>query len=302
MTENNINKITIIGPGRLGSILACELSQAGYDIVAIAGGSEAQKRDALCAHCGAESLGDIPAAAIKADLVFLTVPDAQIEPVCELIANAGAFRAGQTVVHTSGALVSDALEAARRQGAQIASAHPLQTFAACEPGNHNKNIFKGAFWFIEGDQSAVSLLSDVARKLGSEPCEIDQAKKALYHAAAVVTSNCMTALVDISRELYMSVGMTSKDALKALAPLAKASLDNALKLGPADALTGPVSRGDIETIKKHLRAMTDQSKSANSVYRSLGVATVNLALRAGRLDEQTAREFTNLLTAWENQL
>ena len=289
-------KISVIGPGRVGSAIAIGLNQAGYDVVTIAGSSDAQKRDDLAQRVCAEGVYCPIEASIRANVIFLTVADSAIQSVCEQISEAGGFNENSVVVHCSGALGSHALHAAEKKGAKIISAHPLQTFA--DPKTASASL-PGTYWFLEGLTSAQEIIKPVIESLGGNVVVISADHKPLYHAAAVVTSNCLTALIDVATRLYQAVGMSEEDARQAFAPLAKVSLENALEKGATKALTGPVSRGDISTIQKHLDVLKSQPVLSQEVYKTLGKVTAQIALRDNRINKSVEHEILNLLSARE---
>jgi len=291
--------ISIIGCGKVGSAIAQLSAGAGRKPVALASRSGA----------GAQALGelidapdavcDIPQAAGAAQIILLTVSDDAIEALCDQLAAAGAFAAGSIVAHCSGALGSDILSTARdRCGCRIASMHPLATFPSAEAAIEK---FAGAYCFCEGDESAVEEIMTLARDIGARPMSIRPESKVLYHAAAVMACNYLTALLDASAALCAAAGIDRQTALKAMAPLAEATLGNVARLGPAEALTGPIARGDAKTVARHMDALAECDADLREFYRIAGKWALQLATTRGDRDAAVDAAVARLLDAPRRQ-
>jgi len=285
--------IAIIGPGKVGQTLGVLAARAGWRVAAVAGRA---RRRALAA---AEAIGpDVRActplqAARAAGLVLLTVPDAAIRPLCEQLAARKAFRRGTVVAHCSGALSSDELAAARdRCGCSAGSMHPLQTFPTVEAAEAR---LPGATCFLEGDAPAVEALSALAGAVGCQAVRMQTGEKALYHAAAVLACNYVTALLDAASAAAEAAGVGRGAYLAAAEPMVRATVDNLFALGPAAALTGPVARGDAETVARHLAALMPLPPALEALYRAAGRWTVDLARKKGTIDDTTADALRKLL-------
>ena len=220
--------LAIIGPGVVGTAIARVACRVGYRIIALAGGSNPDRSRELAHAVGGATVCGTAEAAAAGQLVLLTVKDAAIELLCRQLASAGALNGRQTVAHCSGALPADVLDPARQAGCAVGSIHPLQTFPDVEsaiariPGTH---------WFIEGDPAARSPLEDLARAMGGYPQTLSAGKKTLYHAAAVFSANYLTTLLDIALELYGRAGIERDQARQAMAPIVRATVENALEHG-----------------------------------------------------------------------
>ena len=150
-------------------------------------------------------------------------------------------------------------------------------------------------FFIEGDEAAVVVLEQLARDVGGLPIRIAPAAKTLYHAAAVTACNYLAALMDAATTLMTQAGLARKEALAALQPIVRATLDNVFNLGPADALTGPIARGDAQIVRRHIEALKASPTALENLYRALGLWTVQLAMTKGTLDAPTAEAMKKLL-------
>ncbi|MFB3894623.1 MAG: Rossmann-like and DUF2520 domain-containing protein, partial [Phycisphaerae bacterium] len=232
-------------------------------------------------------------------IVLLTVTDSAIEPLCRELAGRGAFARGSIVAHCCGALSSEVLRPARELcGCAVASMHPLQTFPTARAA---VDAMPGTYFFIEGDRAALGPLEKLARAIGGRPCRIGGTprQKALYHAAGCMASNYLVALADAVLAVAKEAGIGEKAAWPAMLPLVEATLRNITALGPAGALTGPIARGDAQTVARHLDALARVraagKKGLDKLYRAMGQWTVGLALRKGGIGRRIARELETIL-------
>ncbi len=289
--------VAIIGAGRVGSSIGFLLKQAGYPIAAVTARSTASAEKAAAVVSGAEPLTDVVKAASRADIVLITTPDRAIKEVCDTIAAGGGFKRGSLVAHTSGAHTLDLLEAALTRGAKRAVIHPLQSVPSAEQGIRT---LPGSYFRIEADSEALATARSIVGALGGIELEMpkwssDQDSAALYHAGAVAVSNYFVALVDYGLKFYEALGADRKEALKAVLPLIKGTLHNMETLGVPGALTGPIMRGDGETVKRHLDAMERRTPELMRLYRELAIQTVRSAKDKGSITAQTAEELLRLL-------
>jgi predicted short-subunit dehydrogenase-like oxidoreductase (DUF2520 family) len=265
-------EVSIIGAGRLGTTLALALDAAGYRIRSlVARHAQSARRaaallDAETTALAARQIGLLP----QADLVLITTPDDQIADVTAKLAGLNYDRA-PTVLHTSGALSSAVLSPLRSKGWSTGSVHPLISVS------DTKTSIDGAFWCVEGDPRAVRLAKTIVRDLGGTSFSINSAEKPLYHAAAVMTAGHVTALFDVALEMLVACGLTRKTARQILQPLLASTVHNLETKDPAAALTGTFSRGDVETVKRHLAALKDHKLAeALELYCKLGRRSIKL--------------------------
>jgi predicted short-subunit dehydrogenase-like oxidoreductase (DUF2520 family) len=240
---------------------------------------------------------DIVRAASSADIVFLATPDGAIRSACEAIASGGGFRPGTLVVHTSGAHTASLLDAATTAGALRAVIHPLQSVPSRERGVLN---IPGSFVRVEADPGAEQAVRELVAALGCAELLLpgwrsDGDSAALYHAGAVAVSNFFVALVDHGLRYYQALGADRAAALKAVLPLIKGTLANVEAVGVPDALTGPISRGDGETVRGHLDALARRAPELLTLYRELARHTVAVARDKGSITAQAAAELLGLL-------
>ncbi len=280
----------IVGPGRVGTALAMLLAGAGYDFAGAAGRSLGSAQTA-CKLIGAgvatTNAADVAAAA---ELVLITTPDDAIGTVCAELAPH--LPQGAVVAHCSGALPSSFLSPARAAGSHVGSLHPLQTLPTVEQA---VELLPGSYCCIEGDPEAVDVLEGVARAIGARPLVIATESKALYHAAAVMACNYLVTLQDAAVQLGTAAGLDGEEFLRALMPLVRGTVHNLEQVGLPNALTGPIERGDVETVRRHLDAIDRDAPEALPLYKLLGRNTVDLAARKGTIDGKTAKRLLELL-------
>ncbi|MBI4312694.1 MAG: DUF2520 domain-containing protein [Chloroflexi bacterium] len=281
-------KIGFIGAGRVGTALAVGLARAGYQVAAVASRSGASAR-ALAARIPGCRAFERPADLVAAcGIIFLAVPDDAIAEVAAELP----WRAGQAAVHCSGALSSEALDGARRRGASVGCFHPLQTFASIEGGEAK---LAGSAFAIEGEGWLRQWLEEAALTLGGFPVFIRAQDRPLYHASAVMACGYIATLVDSACGLWEAMGLSREDALRALLPLVRGTVDNLAEHGPRLGATGPIMRGDAGTVHRHLEALVERAPEALGLYREAGLAMVSLAQARGTISGAQAEELRKLL-------
>jgi len=271
MDDSTLRRFALVGPGRAGRAVAARLVAVASRCTAVAGRTPASASARAAAAHLAAPVTELADAGRDADLVVIATPDAAIEAAAAALAPG--LRPGTLVVHLAGARGVDALEplASRRRDVTVAALHPLQTLTGFEDGD----ALVGAWAAVAGPPAVHAL----ARRLGLRPRAVPDAARPAYHAAAVVASNHLVALLGQVERLAARAGVP----FAAYAPLVQASVDHAFAVGPAAALTGPVARGDVATVARHLDALDDDEQPA---YRAMADAARRLAGR----DEPALRE------------
>ena len=281
-------KLGFIGAGTVGTALATRLGGKGYPVVAVYSRSHAsaerlaQAVDGCRIHDKAQDLAD------AADLVFITTPD----DVIPAVASALEWRAGQSVVHCSGADSTASLEPARKMGARVGVIHPLQTFAGVAQAIEN---IPGSTFALEAEEPLLSTLKEMATDLEGHWIVLQASDKVLYHAAAVIACNYMVTLVKLATDLWQTFDVSTREATQALLPLLRGTIHNLDTVGIPNCLTGPIARGDAGTVKKHIDALEKSAPAVLSTYRELGLQTIPVALAKGKIDQQQAGELQALL-------
>ena len=276
-----------VGAGRAGSALAVGLAEVGVKVVAVYSRTAARARNLADRLPNCLAVESAQQASELAQLVFLTVPDGEIRGVAEGVR----WRKGQAVVHCSGAVGPEALAAAAKSGAWTGAFHPLQTFARADaPAS-----LVGCAVAIEAEEPLRTQLLELARALGGLPLELPSGARALYHASASLASNGLVALLAATADLWATFGLDRAAALAALLPLVQSTLDNVAALGPVEALTGPLARGDAGTVRQHQEALRERAPDMIGLYRELGRWTLALALEKKTIAPALAYELRELL-------
>ena len=279
------SEVSIIGTGRLGTTLALALSESGYSIKSLvarrvqSARKAARLLDADVQVLAAKQLR----ALIDADLFLITVPDDQIALVARELSEINADQS-RVALHTSGALSSEVLAPLRDRGWHIGSIHPLMSVSAV----HDASL-RGAYWSVEGDRSAVRLGKEIVKDLGGKSFSIRTEDKPLYHAAAVMVSGNVVALFDVALEMLGECGLDRKTARAVLLPLIASTVRSLQTKTPEESLTGTFSRGDVETVKRHLAVM--RNSEIKNLYRKLGERSLRLA----DLDKNLERRIKKVL-------
>jgi len=282
-------KTGFIGAGTTGTALALRLSQKEWPVVAVS------SRTLSSAHKLARRVSDCQAyhtaqeVADVAEMVFITTSDDVIAQVCSEVQ----WHKKQIVLHCSGAHSIDILGPAKKLGAAVGSFHPLQTFADVDQAIAN---LPGSTFALEAEEPLLSTLKELTRLLNGNWVELRPGDKVLYHAAAVFACNYLVTLVKLAQDLWKDFGVSPKEATRALLPLLRGTLNNIDNIGLPNCLTGPVARGDLGTIEKHLRALDARSPSLLTTYKELGLQTIPIALAKGKVNEQKAEEMRALLS------
>jgi predicted short-subunit dehydrogenase-like oxidoreductase (DUF2520 family) len=258
-----VHTVGIIGAGRVGSIMAAALADAGYSIVGIA----------------SRSGGATPAYLAAADLLLLAVPDDALATLVESLP----IRPGQIVAHTSGAHGVAVLAPAVARGAHPLALHPAMTFAG-GPADLDR-LRKGISFGLTAPADVRPAAEALVRDLGGTPEWIPEERRALYHAALAHGANHLVTLVNDALDRLREAGVAQPE--RVLDPLLHAALDNTLRLGDA-ALTGPVARGDAGTVRGHVAVLTETAPEAAPAYLALARRTAARALAAGRLSPAEA--------------
>jgi len=270
-----MRSLTVIGGGHVGRVLGRLLhTRAGFKVNQVVGRSADSARDAA-AFIGAGHALNHYGALTSADVYMLTVPDDQIARACTMLAAAVPLR-GSVVFHCSGALASDKLQPARAAGAHVASVHPIRSFADMEAV---AAAFDGTFCGVEGDAQALTVLQPALAAIGARVVPIDASAKTVYHAAAVFASNYLVTVLDAALRAYQAAGIPEDVARELARPLAMESMANVFRLGAAPALSGPIARGDMATVKRQQDAVAAWDAATGQLYEALVPPTVALAAR-----------------------
>ncbi len=280
-----MKSIAIVGLGRVGSALAILLWRQGFCDLRVCDHNP-EKIDALSGWIDASiTICSTPAeAVVGADLVLLASQDRYIAEIALDLAKSCSAKdlAGLYVAHLSGSLTSEVLQPLVLKEAIAFSLHPLQSVADVEGG---VQVLAGSYFSFEGAEQAFSLAETLVSALHGKLVRLAAADKALYHAAAVVSSNFFIALEEMAITMMSGIGVDADTARRMLLPLIRGSFENLERVSPVEALTGPIVRGDDQTVAVHLRALQDKFPGYISAYRLLAGLNVDLAKQKGKISD-----------------
>ena len=302
-------RIGIVGPGRLGQALGHLLYKLGQPVMAVAGrdlpgkpGGDLSRTSSAARFIGsnvrAVQISEIPTLCSH---ILITVPDDALPSVARSLAEslAGVPETVTAALHTSGARGPEALAPLQDRGISCGTLHPLQTIANPEQGAAD---LPGSYFGITAEAEALGWAREICRLLHGHPLTIPAERRPFYHAAAVMASNYIMAMIDAAVILFEQCGVSREDALPALAPMIRSSVANTLASGPERALTGPIERGDARTVESHLRALSNSAESVPESVRELyRYAGLHVAALARRKSPGTDRRIIEELLRGEEQ-
>ena len=281
-------RLAFVGAGHVGAALAVAFARAGWQVTAVASRDDGRRARFLGLVPGARAFAEPQAVLDDADLIFLTVPDDAIAGVAASLH----LYSGQALVHTSGALPAAVLAPAMAAGTSAGGFHPLVAFA-----DHDQAVedLAGSTVAVEGDGTLLPLLAELAESIGARPVTLPEGGKVAYHAAAMMAAGGLVGLLDAIASVARAAGLDERAAVAVYAPLARQALANAERMGIDAALTGPLLRGDVGTLRTHLEALNEHAADAVPLYVEVARREVAIAHRRGELDDERAAEIERLL-------
>lgn len=285
--------IGLIGAGKVGKALGLYFKRHALPVAGYCSRSPESAREAAqITETG--RFESVEALAGVCDVLFLTTPDhalADVDRQAAALLRARAIEPGKVWIHASGAYPSDCLTALRSAGGFVGSMHPLQSFGDPEK---SAALLEETYFSIEGMPEALEAIRAILQTTGGRYSEIGTDRKALYHAGACVISNYLVTLLDCGMRLMEAAGMERETLFEAVSPLIAGTLQNIGQKGTADALTGPIVRGDCGTVSLHLEKMRETTPEAVELYRTLALETVKL-VAGRRLSHDQEAQFQELL-------
>ncbi len=287
---NNIS-IGFVGAGALGQGLALALNGIGCNVAAVSSRTRAsaewlaERLADPMTNRGCVALDTGQEVADLCDLVFITTPDAAIAAVAAAVN----WRAGQGVVHCCGAASTELLTTAADAGAEVGAMHPFQTFAALSEPVEAARRLSGVTFAVSATGWLADYLPSLAESLGGSAVTIPDELRPLYHASAVLSCGYVATLLDAAVNLWITMGFSADDGIRAVLPLARATIEAIAATGPAAAVTGPAVRGDAGTIAAHLDALSRYAEHLDPLYRELALASLPLARGKGVAEADLAR-------------
>ena len=299
MPSKETLNIAVIGLGKVGlalSQLIKKHGQSGQKYQLIAAGRNVEDTTDKLNKLGVDIEVTTAQEAIRgADLCLLTVKDSEIQKLCELYSKE--FRTGSVVAHCSGTLDSGILVSAKQHsGALICSMHPLNTFPTHKAAIDTlDNPQHNTYVYAEGDQKALDKCDLLFSDLGFNSVTISRDAKPLYHAACVFASNYLVSLIDASLTTAQAAGIDKDSFTKSIMPLAKSTLSNIEQIGSVNALSGPIARGDADTVATHIEMLAKLDSSLQDSYVNLGRRALELALAKADLSEDSIQKLKEAL-------
>jgi predicted short-subunit dehydrogenase-like oxidoreductase (DUF2520 family) len=299
--------IIIIGAGKVGIALGSLLQKKDYEITGAVSRSSKSLKDIARYLPGVQSLSiddneSIKTTASSSDIILITTQDQEIQRACKQLADISAISKSHTVIHTSGAVGLSALDAASNAGASVASIHPIQSFANIDLAI--EKIAKSFFGITLDNASrekTLPIVLEIIDDLYGTAIEVKDENKAIYHAASCVASNYLVSLLDLACNLYEKAGIPKETSINAMMPLVEGTLSNIKELGTVNALTGPIARGDVSTLARHIEELEGLDDPESLVaYQILGRLTTDIAIRKGSIDKETAAKILSLLDKTNN--
>lgn len=287
--------VGIVGAGRVGAVLGAALHRAGHRVTGAYAVSEASRQRAADLLPGVPVTGDIARVIAGCELVVLAVPDDSLAALVTGLSTAGVWQAGQVVFHTSGRYGAAVLDPVLPHHVLPLALHPVMTFTGTVMDLDR--LLDCAFG-VTAPEPLRPLGEALVLDMGGEPVWVAEDARATYHAALTHGSNHLATLVGQARDILRAAGVERPELV--LGPLARASLDNALRLGDA-ALTGPVARGDIGTVDGHLHELARLEPELRATYVAMARATALRALASGRLDPSRAEPLLDTLADQETE-
>jgi predicted short-subunit dehydrogenase-like oxidoreductase (DUF2520 family) len=283
-------RVGVVGAGRVGAVLAAALAAAGHEVVAAAGESDASHR--RIAELLPVTANEKPSAVARScDLLLLTVPDDMLPNVVAVLSASGAIHAGQYVVHTSGRHGLAVLDDVRAVGAHPVAMHPAMTFTgtAVDLGR-----LSGCVFGLTAGPDERAFAEGLVADLGGRAMWVPEEMRTLYHAGLAHGANHLVTLVTQAMEVLAAAG--ADDPAGTLRPLLTAALDNALDQGDS-ALTGPIVRGDVNTVRAHLADIRAEAPQTLTSYVAMARATLDRVVTDGRLLPIRAEKIRQVLDA-----
>jgi predicted short-subunit dehydrogenase-like oxidoreductase (DUF2520 family) len=276
--------VFVMGAGVVGTALATRLIQAGVAVTGLHG-RQVAPASARPSSGLIRSTGDIPEILSESDAVIISVRDDRIPEVAARLVSEGRLRRGQILFHTSGAnpartILAGALPHVRAVG----TLHPLVSFADAGVALTEEEGLGDVAFGIEGDAPARALAQRFVQALGARAVILEAENLALYHAGAVIASNYVVAMADMARSLLVKAGVPAAEALPVLIPLLASVVRNLAEVGLPGALTGPVERGDVTVVERHLGALAARAPELVELYRLVGRDVLRLAREKAHLD------------------
>lgn len=283
------NSITIFGRGALGSALFDFFNEKSYLIRSVWNKNQVEIRSTVENSVVVLDKNLPTEESEMGDLIFIAIPDDQIELLSDELSGIPLDWEKRSVIHCSGNLSSDVCSSLKKCGAKIAAMHPIQTF---NKGDGYQR-FHDIYVTLEGDVTLISNLTLIIEQMGAHPLKINAEQKRVIHVASVIASNYLVSLLHISESLLKEAGIN--ESLDIIQPLVSQTVHNIFEKGVKESLTGPISRGDIQSVKHHL-TLLNQNHHTSEIYKLLGSEALVIAQKNQNLDKKIINQFLALFS------
>lgn len=284
-------RIAFIGAGKVATSISIYLYNKGFRIAGYYSRSRLSAEKAAL-NTKSQVFANIKDLLEGADLIAVTTPDDVIIDIAAELIEIQTDWKNKAVFHMSGVHSSNIFGRLDKKAAAIFSLHPMLAFSDL---NSDDKILKTAIFTLEGKGEKFSDLKKFLHQWGNQIVEIETENKVLYHAAGSVVSNYMVTLLDIGIKMLVNAGFNEKNAINIIRPLVQSTFNNIVDYGTEQALTGPISRGDLGTVEKHVIKIGEIDKGLLEVYKVLGIKTVELAKRTERISVDLGLEMEEVL-------
>jgi len=294
--EQLVKTLNIIGSGRVGRACGRMWAQARvFEIQDVLTRSQASAGEGVKFIGAGRAVGHLDEMR-SADVWMIATRDDAIVPSCITLAASDKITPDDIVFHMSGATPSSDLRPVKAKGALIGSVHPIKTFTDAEAA---VRTFPGTFCSAEGDAEALKVLRPAFEKVGAKVFDIAPELKPVYHSGGVLACNYLAALIEAALRAHEKAGIPRDASLKALEPMVRETVNAIFDKGPAQALTGPISRGDVATVRRQFAEVRGWNPAIGELYRELGLIAVSLAESDRRLSSERAQELRAALSGNE---
>lgn len=288
-------KIGFIGAGKVGNSIGCYLKKNNIEIVGYYSRSTTSAQKAA-QRTKSNTFYDINTLASKSDLIFITTPDDVIKDTANNLSKTSLDWNEKIFCHMSGVHNSNILLPLNKKGATICSLHPILSFADIDSA---VSALKSTPFTLEGKGTKLDTIKEILNHCGNPWTEISTENKTLYHISTCMLSNYLVTLLNTSFDMLSSIGFSDEDLIEFTKPLIEGTVANILNVGTGKALTGPISRGDVGTLEKHLNKLNDCTENWQEIYTVLAKQTIELAANENRIDRLTKSKLMEVLKNYE---
>ena len=282
------DKIGLIGAGTVATTFAVKLAEGGFPVVAVADAKPAMAQRMAGLVKGCQIYDTNQGVVDAADVVIIATWDQAMIPVINEIN----WRPDKGVVHTSGFFGTDILEPAKRAGARVGGFHPAQLFANLDQA---LGVLPGSTFCLLGEPPLLDTLKEMVSAIKGNWIVLKPEEKPLYHVALAFASDFTMVCNKIATDLFQRFGVSPSESIKTITPIIRGTVDSIINLGFPDCFSGPITRGDLSVIGKHVETLEKNQPDLAAIFKALDRHIIPMALAKGTIDEATAEKERALL-------